>query len=172
MSFIATICVCTYNGAARIGLVIKALASQTQPSGTWELLVIDNASTDGTAEVCSSLFQMFAQIHGRVVREERPGLSCARARAAREARGEILCFLDDDNIPAPTWVEMAIQAFAAQPKTGVIGGKVLARWEVPPTPLAEAVAPFALAICDLGETAQRMDEIGGGDSWCRSLCAH
>jgi len=39
---------------------------------------------------------------------------------------------------------------------------VLPRWETKPTPLAEAVAPFALAICDLGETAQRYDAVGGG----------
>ena len=158
----ASVIICTYNGSARIGLVIAALASQTQPSGSWELLVIDNASTDGTGEFCSSLFQKYAHLHARVVREESPGLSFARARAAQEAQGEILCFLDDDNIPAPDWLQMAVQTFAARPKAGVIGGRVLPRWETQPTPLAAAVAPFALAICDLGSDAVKFDAAGGG----------
>ena len=117
----ATVSICTYNGAARIGDVLAALARQTLDRNEWELLVIDNASTDGTAEVCSSLFEKFAQLHGRVVREEQPGLSFARASAARAALGEIICFLDDDNIPEPDFVAAARQAFAERPRAGVIG---------------------------------------------------
>ena len=162
MSLSATVCICTYNGAARVGDVLAALARQTLDRNEWEVLVIDNASTDGTGEVAGRFIKEKLGGCGRVVREEQPGLSFARARAAREAHGEIICFLDDDNIPAPDFVAAAIQAFAERPRVGVIGGKVLPRWETKPTPLAEAVAPFALAICDLGETAQRMDAVGGG----------
>jgi GT2 family glycosyltransferase len=158
----ASVCICTYNGAARIGMVIEALAIQTQPKESWEVLVIDNASNDGIGVVADRFIKEKLGGCGRVVREEQPGLSFARARAVREVRGEIICFLDDDNIPAPDFVAAARQAFAERPRAGVIGGKVLPRWETNPTPLAEAVAPFALAICDLGESAQRYDAVGGG----------
>lgn len=161
-TILATVCICTFNGAARIGMVIEALAVQTQPFESWELLVIDNASTDGTGEVANQLIKKRLRGNDRVVREERPGLSFARARAAREARGEIICFLDDDNIPAPHFLAAAVGAFDERSKAGVIGGKVLPRWEVNPTPLADAVAPFALAICNLGGSAQRVETVGGG----------
>ena len=146
----ASVCICTYNGAARIGMVIEALAAQIQPLDTWELLVIDNASTDATSEVAARLIKEKLGGRGRVVRDEKSGLSFARARAAQEAQGEIVCFLDDDNIPEPDFVRNAIQAFRGHPKAGMIGGKVTPRWECNPTPLALAVANFALAICDRG----------------------
>jgi glycosyltransferase involved in cell wall biosynthesis len=157
-----SVCICTYNGATRIGMVIDALATQTQPAETWEVLVINNASTDNTAEVAEDWLRKTVKCAWRVVHEPNAGLLPARRRAAMEARGEIVCFLDDDNIPSPTWVEMVVQAFAARPKAGVIGGKVKPRWEVPPTSLAEAVAPFALAICDRGELPQILTHEWGG----------
>jgi len=158
----ATIAICSYNGAARVGDVLMALIRQTIDRSKWEILLIDNASTDGTGEVANRFIKDKLGGCGRVVHEEQPGLSFARARAAREARGEIVCFLDDDNIPASNFIAAAIQAFAERPKAGVIGGKVLARWETKPTPLAEIVAPFALAICDYGDTARLVNVVGGG----------
>jgi glycosyltransferase involved in cell wall biosynthesis len=162
----ATVAICTYNGAARIGMVIEALASQTQPSNTWELLVIDNASTDGTGEAVNRFIQEILGGNGRLVREERAGLSFARARAAREARGEIICFLDDDNIPELDFVENAVQGFATHPQAGAFGGKVLPVWESTPTALALAVQDFALAICDRGDRAfkygRNLGPVGAG----------
>jgi glycosyltransferase involved in cell wall biosynthesis len=158
----ATVAICTYNGAARVPAVIDALAAQTAPAEAWELIVVDNASTDGTGTVADGRIREKLRSQGRVVREARQGLSFARARAAVEAAGEILCFLDDDNIPAPTWVASALDAFLRRPRAGVIGGKVHPRWESPPTPLAEAVAPFALAVCDQGDAPVQIEAAGGG----------
>ena len=80
MPLAASVIICTYNGAARIAMVIEALALQTQASETWELLVIDNASTDDTGAVTERSLQEKLAGHGRVVREERPGLSFAAAQ--------------------------------------------------------------------------------------------
>jgi glycosyltransferase involved in cell wall biosynthesis len=158
----ATVAICTYNGRARIGEVIRALAVQSQPKEEWELVVIDNASKDDTHEVVSGLLGELLPGNGRVVLEKKAGLSFARARAAEEARGPVLLFLDDDTVPAADWVECGIRAFGERPGAGVIGGKVKPRWEEPPTALAEAVAPFALAICDLGEKPLKVAAAGGG----------
>jgi glycosyltransferase involved in cell wall biosynthesis len=148
----ASVCICTYNGGARIGMVIEALAAQTQPLETWELLVVDNASTDGTGDSVNRLVKKMLGGSGRVVHEEQLGLSFARSKAAREARGEIVCFLDDDNVPAPDFVARAIRAFADRPTVGALGGKILPVWETPPNDLALAVQDFALAICDMGDS--------------------
>jgi glycosyltransferase involved in cell wall biosynthesis len=161
-TFQATVAICTYNGAARIGMVIEALATQTQPFETWELLIIDNASTDGTGAAAAKFIKANLGGRGRVVREEQPGLSFARARAAQEAQGEFICFLDDDNIPAPDFVKNAVQVFRDHPRAGMIGGKVTPRWECNPTPLALAVAGYALAICDRGKVSFRYEAITCG----------
>jgi len=158
----ASVCICSYNGADRIRSVIEAVALQNAVRDNWEILVVDNASTDGTGAVADKILSGLLPGSGRVIREPRPGLSYARARAATDARGEILCFLDDDNIPAPTFVTNAIAAFITRPKAGVIGGRVLPKWEIPPTRLAQEIASFALAICDLGEEPKQVRESGGG----------
>jgi cellulose synthase/poly-beta-1,6-N-acetylglucosamine synthase-like glycosyltransferase len=158
----ATVAICTYNGRARIGEVIRALAAQSLPVAEWELVVVDNASMDDTNEVASGLLGDLFPGNGRVVLERRAGLSFARARAAAEARGELLLFLDDDTVPAADWVEMAVRSFRDNARAGVIGGRVLPRWEVQPTALAEAVASYALAICDRGDERIRISDAVGG----------
>lgn len=157
----ATVAICTHNGGARIGEVLRSLALQETGPLRWEIVVVDNGSTDNTAEVCRREAERISTPL-RVVHEARLGLSFARQRAAKEAGGEIICFLDDDNPAEPDYVANAVAFFAANPKAGSIGGKVLPIWEAPPTPLAEAVSEFALAICDRGDTAFRYEGLTSG----------
>ncbi|HWY29861.1 MAG TPA: glycosyltransferase [Candidatus Acidoferrum sp.] len=148
----ATVAICAYNAKDRISLVLQALAAQNAPADSWDVLIVDNASTDGTGQYSSDLAGEILKCRTRVVVEETPGQAFARQRAAREVQGAIICFLDDDNIPAPDFVACAIRAFDSRPAAGAIGGKIMAVWETPPTALALAVQGFALAICDLGDT--------------------
>ncbi len=154
-------CICTYNGGGRLRGVVDALRIQTQPAHTWELIIVDNASTDDTGKVAADLIRGLFGGRARVVHEAKAGLSFARARAGREAQGEIICFLDDDNIPSPGFVAAAIQAFAQCPKAGAVGGKVLPLWEAAPSPLALAIQDFALAIADRGDNAFKYDNLVG-----------
>ena len=147
----ASVCICTYNGGARLPAVIACLARQTVPRDAWELVIVDNASKDDTAAAAAALLAQHGLTNGRVVPESEPGLSFARRRAANEARGEIVCFLDDDNLAEPDFIAQAIRIFDEQPKTGLAGGKVLPDWETDPGPLVRAVESFALAIVDRGE---------------------
>jgi glycosyltransferase involved in cell wall biosynthesis len=148
----STVAICAYNARGRIHHVLQALAAQSAPADSWDVLIVDNASTDGTGQYSSDLAGEILKCRTRVVVEATPGQAFARQRAAREAQGEIICFLDDDNIPAPDFVACAILAFDSRPAAGAIGGKIMAAWETPPTALALAVQNFALAICDLGDT--------------------
>jgi GT2 family glycosyltransferase len=128
----------------------------------WDVLVVDNASTDDTARITDEAISLHLPGRGRRVRELQPGVMFARRRATLEARGELIAFLDDDNIPAPDYVENAIAIMARHPEAGIAGGKVLAHWLGTPTPLGEAVAPFALAIRDRGEVPFAYPDITGG----------
>jgi len=157
-----TVAICTYNGAKRVPSVLRKLMNQVVSDGIcWEILVIDNASMDNTQKICEEFFKKF-YISAKVVYEAKPGLVFARRRAALEAHGDIICFLDDDNMPATNYIQNVINAFMHNPKAGVIGSRVIPRWEVPPTPLAKTVANFALAICDLGDEPVEIKATGGG----------
>src|SRR5882762_8201487 len=100
----ATISICTFNGSKRLPSLFQALGRQEVPGMDWEVLVVDNASNDGTGERALELVGRLPGCRGRVIREETLGLSFARRRAAVEAKGEIICFLDDDNIPDENFV--------------------------------------------------------------------
>lgn len=156
-----SVCICTHNGARRLPVVLDCLAAQTAPAAGWELIVIDNASTDDTAAVAAAALRPFGP-GARVVAEPEPGLSFARRRAALEACGELICFLDDDNLPDPDYVEQVIRAFDAHPQAGSIGGKVVADWETEPSALVRAVEGYALAIVDLGDTPFVYDWVAHG----------
>ena len=157
-----SICICTYNGAARIGAVLEALSRQTRTHADWEVLVVDNASKDDTPAVVEAGFARHVPGRGRLVHEAQPGVMFARRRAAREARGALIAYLDDDNLPAPDFVERALDIMARHPEAGIIGGRVLPEWQGTPSPIGLLVAPFALAIRDLGDQPFAYRDITGG----------
>ena len=81
------------------------LGKMESTSHPWELLVVDNASTDETSALLSETGWRPSGIPVRIVQEERLGLSNARNRAISEARGKYLLFVDDDETPDPKWLK-------------------------------------------------------------------
>jgi len=164
-----SVCICTYNGGARLPAVFECLIRQTAPREQWEILVVNNASKDDTASVAADLLRQPGLPEGRIAPEPEQGITFARRRAAIEARGEIVCFLDDDNLPNPDYVATALRIFAEHPKTGSVGGKIKAEWEVEPTPLVRAVEQYALAIVDMGEEPRVFTWVAQGPV-CAGMC--
>jgi glycosyltransferase involved in cell wall biosynthesis len=118
-----TVALCTHNHADRLARTLETLVDLNPPGRPWELLVIDNGSTDGTPALLARAEWHPAGVLVRVVREERLGLSNARNRALREARGEYLLFMDDDETPDPEWLcayERAMEAF----EPDALGGRI------------------------------------------------
>lgn len=157
-----SVCICTFNGAARISEVLAALADQTEHGPDWEVLVVDNASTDATVDVVREAQGHFSAGRLRLVTEPQAGLMYARLRATREATAPFIAFLDDDNVPEKNYIEAVLVVLRSQPGAGVIGGKVTADWVGEPTPLGRAVADFALAVCDRGDQAFSYTDVTGG----------
>jgi glycosyltransferase involved in cell wall biosynthesis len=115
--------VCTHNGAARLPETLRHLTQQTLRAGqSCEVLVIDNASTDDTAELARACWPADSAIPFRVVSEPIPGLSSARACGWREARGELIAFIDDDNWLPPEWAARAVDIMKAHPDAAACGG--------------------------------------------------
>lgn len=117
----ATVAICSANRCARLAETLAALLPSVD-FRVAEVVVVDNASTDGTPRLLAEIGAAYPQ-GVRSVREERAGLSAARNRAVREARGDLLLFLDDDALPAPGWIEAYVEAFRDE-RVAAAGGPV------------------------------------------------
>ena len=122
--------------------VLAALQEQSLPREQWELLLIDNASEKCLADTWDLSWHQ----SGRHIREDRPGLTQARLRGLREARGELLVFVDDDNIIAPDYLEQALNIPASHPHLGVFGsGTLTPEFEMqPPSELIPRLSLLAI----------------------------
>ena len=126
---VATVIVCAHNPRpAYLARVLAALRSQTLTSEKWELLLVDNASS----ERLSGRFDLAWHPAGRHVHEPVLGLTQARLRGIAEARADILVFVDDDNVAAPDFLEQALAIGAGWPTLGAWGGSVEGEFETPP----------------------------------------
>ncbi len=128
----ASIIVCTYNRADSLRETLQALKAQkTEPALSWEVVVVDNRSTDHTKSVIESFQKDWPTL--RYVYEANQGLSHARNRGINTARGEILLFTDDDVLPEPDWLEN-ILAGIQRHQADACGGYIAPIWEIPPPP--------------------------------------
>ena len=118
-----SICLCCFNSAARLDETLNHLASLDIASiDQVELILVDNASTDGTAKLAESIWQSLGNPFSlRVVYETRIGLGYARVAAVCAANYEIGIFCDDDNWLPSNYVADVLDLFAAHSEVGVVG---------------------------------------------------
>ncbi|MBF0458042.1 MAG: glycosyltransferase [Nitrospirae bacterium] len=100
----ASVIVPAYNSEKTISLCIEALLRQTCPQETYEIIVIDDGSTDKTGEIASGY-------PVRYHRKQNGGPASARNMGVREAAGEIILFTDADCVATPSWIEEMLQPF-------------------------------------------------------------
>lgn len=118
-----SVLICTYNGSERLGSVVDCLAKQGGlAADDWELIAVDNASTDTTKQVLCELMADFPA-PCRVISESKPGKAYALETAFRHAQGELYCVVDDDNLLEPDYLANGTQFLHAHPDAAVIGGK-------------------------------------------------
>lgn len=148
-----TIAIPTYNGEKRLPEVLDQLQSlHTTPTAnfSWEVIIVDNNSTDDTAKVVQAYQANWSKQYPlRYYFEPQQGAAFARRRAFEEAKGALVGFLDDDNIPATNWVEAAYQFAQQHPKAGAYGSQIKGVFEVTPPENFQRIAPF-LAITQKG----------------------
>lgn len=137
-----TVAICTYNGGDRISKVLDRLAVQVETQGIdWEVLVVDNNSTDNTAAVVEKYARNWrSDSQVRYAFEPRQGPAYARCHAVLEAESnEFIGFLDDDNLPAPNWLISGYQFGRHRPRAGAFGGIVHPLLDVEPPPYFDGV---------------------------------
>ena len=108
----------TYNRRARLLLVLQGLAAQSLPGEQFEAVVIDDGSSDGTADWLESQAFPFAL---RVLRQKNSGPAAARNKGIEAARAPIVLFIDDDVVPKPDLVREHVRMHAGEPRVAVIG---------------------------------------------------
>lgn len=123
----ATVAICTHNRADDVKEALLSLLRQDF-TDAFEVIVVDNRSTDNTKQVTQEVNQM-TSIPIIYVYEERLGLSVARNRALREAKGEYVLFLDDDAVASKEWISGIVSLFESDPRIGCVGGKIIPAWE-------------------------------------------
>jgi glucosyl-dolichyl phosphate glucuronosyltransferase len=115
----------TLNRADTLERSIRSLLAQDGIERA-EILVVDNGSTDATAQVVAALSA--TSPHVRYVREPKLGLSNARNKGIAEARGALVAFFDDDATAEPGWLKALLGAFELEPDIGAAGGPILVGW--------------------------------------------
>jgi glycosyltransferase involved in cell wall biosynthesis len=116
-----TLAICVHNGAARLPKVIQRIATQQDCAATeWEILLIDNASTDGSARAAKDAMPSSLSDRLRIVREEKLGVANARVRAIVEARYAWMSFVDDDNWISERWIAVISDVFRKHPTVALI----------------------------------------------------
>ena len=117
-----SVVVCTRNRSAALAGALKALMEIDFDPDRWELLVIDNASTDDTNDVARSVIEAHLG-RARVIVEQEIGLSAARNAGISATEADIIAFIDDDAYPEPGWLAGIVRAFE-EPSVMCAGGPV------------------------------------------------
>ena len=151
-----TVAVCTWNRCESLRRTLKQMTMLVVPDEvSWELLVINNNSSDRTEDVARSFASSLPIRH---IFEPRPGLSNARNRAVSEAAGEYILWTDDDILVDPGWLVCYCEAFTKWPNASIFGGPIEAVFEGHPPDWLKQVCTRvsdAFAIRELGEHATR-----------------
>lgn len=162
MKLEVTVIIPTHNPRREyLARTLEALKRQTLEADKWELIIVDNASPEmgdhglglrlGLSGVTKNDGSEFGFPNARVVREEKLGLTYARVRGFREAKGEIVVLVDDDNELKPDYLEKAVEILGKNPLLGAIGGKALPEYETEPPEWLKGIRS-GLGLRDLGSS--------------------
>ncbi|WP_118828427.1 glycosyltransferase [Salinibacter ruber] len=150
MSVDVSAVVCTHNPRDdHLRRTLSGLRRQTLDGDKWELLIVDNASDTSLADEIDVSWHS----NGRVVREDRVGLTYARLRSFHEAEAPLMVYIDDDNVLDPAYLERAGELFEKHPEIGALGGKALPEYEADPPDWFDEVE-MKLGCRDLGDDVQ------------------
>lgn len=123
-----SVIICTHNGATKLTETLNHLAAQ-QVSDIlcWEIILVDNASTDHTDEMSRNLWEKLnvKNVPLTIIRESIPGKLFALQNGISKARYEYFVLCDDDNWLAPDYLQIAFDIMEANPQIGATGGQTI-----------------------------------------------
>jgi glycosyltransferase involved in cell wall biosynthesis len=156
-----TVILCTYNRCETLARALESVAASTVPSSVeWEVLVVDNNSTDRTHEAVKAFLRSHPK-RFRYLFEARQGKSHALNTAVKEARGDVLAFMDDDVTVDPAWLQNLTSSLHDGTWAGA-GGRILPAQNISPPRWLALDGPYSMggmlyAHFDLGDMPQQLD---------------
>lgn len=157
-----SVVICTFNRAELLTKAIQSICDQSYDPRMFELIIVDNNSSDNTAQVVAAFTTEFAI---RYVRENQQGLSHARNRGWREAYGEYVGYLDDDAIAPPHWLALA-SAIIETEHPLVFGGPVREYTITKPPQWYKASYLTNVDLQKNGPIAEGEGLVAGGNMFC------
>jgi glycosyltransferase involved in cell wall biosynthesis len=129
-----SVLICSYNGSKRIAATLQHLASQhTQTNVDWEIVLVDNASTDQLIETAKAHWSTQSSlVPFRIVQEPKAGKNNAFDKGLQQARYQYILICDDDNWLATDYIQTTWDIVNSHPEIGMLGGRGIAKFEVPP----------------------------------------
>lgn len=119
-----TVIICTYNREKYIGQLLDSLAKNDYPESDYEIVLVNNNSTDNTRLICERFAANHQNISFRYVEEQEQGLSAARNRGIKEAKGDIVIYVDDDALVDSDYIRTYAEHFSSFPETMAAGGPI------------------------------------------------
>ncbi|HUT52809.1 MAG TPA: glycosyltransferase family 2 protein [bacterium] len=159
-----SVVLCSYNGEKIIGEAIESLVRQDLAHERYEIVAVDNGSSDNTGETVKTYLDRFPHLV-RMVKETIVGLSAARNAGINAARAPIIVFFEDDARAEPQWLQSLLACFD-DPEIGAAGGPIKLKWECERPPWWEHGLDPVLGRLDHGDRARRLtypDQLWGGN---------
>ena len=119
-----TVIICTYNREKYIGPLLESIAANDLDKKAYEVVLVDNNCTDNTREICETFASKHMDVQFRYVVEPEQGLSAARNKGIREAKGDLIVYIDDDALVDSHYLRDYTEWFAAHPETMACGGPI------------------------------------------------
>jgi glucosyl-dolichyl phosphate glucuronosyltransferase len=160
----ASVIVPTLNRSALLRETVSSIILQTFTVDQFEVVVVDNGSTDNTRKIVESLIENHPRHQIRYVYEPEPGLLAGRHRGTHEAVGDLLIFVDDDIEAVPGWLTAIVAGFD-DAQVQLVGGRNLPKYEIDPPAWIESFWEPAsggghycwyLSLLDLGDEKRRI----------------
>jgi glycosyltransferase involved in cell wall biosynthesis len=156
-----SVVICTYNRAQYLSATLDSVVRQMYPAERFEIIVVDNNSADSTEEVCRGFIDQYKNLSISYFKEIRQGISYGRNRGVREARGEFIAFVDDDETVEPDYLQNLDTFFSTHPYAALSGGPVVPVYETPPP---DWFSPFTMRlITGAYDKGEKIKTVGSKD---------
>ena len=123
-----SIVICTYNRADYIQEAMESLYNQTLSKTAFEVIIVNNNSSDNTEEVCTNFIAIHLDAQFYFLNEQQQGASFARNTGAKFSKSPLLCFMDDDAVAEKKYLERINHFFESNPNTSGLGGRIIPRY--------------------------------------------
>ncbi len=155
-----SVIICTYNRDQHIRRALESLVRQDCDSSSYEIIVVDNNSTDRTAEIIKRFKEEHPTYNIVLTEEKRQGLSYARNKGLAMASGKYVSYIDDDGIAREDYVSQIKQYTEQFPDDVAFGGKVLPRYEKGKAPAwMSSYIERIISIVNLGDNVKILKKI-------------